>query len=352
MMKLYIRSAACISPQQTFGVAPFLAEIVTYDTPRLAAIEPDYKPFLDPKLSRRMSRIIKMGVAAAKDSLQQAGLAIPDAIITGTAYGCVEDTNIFLTRIIEQEEEMLPPTAFIQSTHNTVAAQIALMLQCHAYNNTFVHKSFSFESALMDAAMLFAENEASTILVGGIDEITDTNYAIFNRFDTYKKGAFTNTGLYAVNSPGTIAGDGAAFFVLSDEASGNDTARLDAFQTFYKPEDMEQHVLGFLSANAVQLNDIDLIVSGRNGDTPTDAPLIRLENGLFKNKPIAHYKHLCGEYPTSSSFALWLAAHIVKTGEIPPALADEQSPKPGIKRVLVCSHYQDKYWSLMLVSAC
>jgi 3-oxoacyl-[acyl-carrier-protein] synthase II len=344
-MKLYIRSTSAISPQQTFGDVPFLAETVIYNTPRLAAVEPDYKPFLDPKLSRRMSRVIKMGVAAAKDCLQQAGLALPDAIITGTAYGCVEDTNVFLTRIIEQEEEMLPPTAFIQSTHNTVAAQIALMLQCHAYNNTFVHKSFSFESALMDAAMLFAENEASTILVGGVDEITDANYAIFNRFDTYKKGDFTNTDLYQSNTPGTIAGEGAAFFVLSNKASASDIACLDAFSTFYKPVDIENDIVSFLSANAIQLEDIDLIISGKNGDAVTDAPLNHLEKGLFKNNRIAHYKHLCGEYPTASSFALWMAANVIKTGALHGSSA-------SVKKALICTHYQNKYWSLMLVSAC
>lgn len=343
-MKLYIRSASAISPQQTFGDVPFLAETVIYSTPRLAAIEPDYKPFLDPKLSRRMSRIIKMGVAAAKDSLQQADLDMPDAIITGTAYGCVEDTNVFLTRIIEQEEEMLPPTAFIQSTHNTVAAQIALMLQCHAYNNTFVHKSFSFESALMDATMLFAENEASTILIGGIDEITDANYTIFNRFDTYKKGDFTNTDLFSVNSPGTIAGEGAAFFVLANKVSGKDIACIDAFQTFYKPVDMEQNVLNFLFANAITLQEIDLVISGKNGDTVTDATLDQLEKGLFESNQIVHYKHLCGEYPTSSSFALWMAANVLKNG----ALAGNTS----VNKALICTHYQDKYWSLMLISAC
>ncbi len=47
---------------------------------------------------------------------------MPGAIITGTALGCLEDTVTFLTRMIELNEELLPPTAFIQSTHNTVAA--------------------------------------------------------------------------------------------------------------------------------------------------------------------------------------------------------------------------------------
>jgi 3-oxoacyl-[acyl-carrier-protein] synthase II len=166
-MKIFIRSAACISPQKTFNDDGFLTAIVEYKGNRLQAIEPDYKEFIDPKQARRMSRLIKMGVAAAKKCLDDGYVEMPGAIITGTALGCMEDTVTFLTRIVELNEEMLPPTAFIQSTHNTVAAQIALMLKCHSYNQTFVHKGVSFENALFDAIMLLKEQDADNILVGG-----------------------------------------------------------------------------------------------------------------------------------------------------------------------------------------
>ncbi|MDB5151264.1 MAG: hypothetical protein JWR54_15, partial [Mucilaginibacter sp.] len=114
-MKIYIRSSSCVSPQNTFGNDDFLSDIVEYTGTRLSAIEPDYKEFIDPRLIRRMSHIVKMGVAAAKDCLNQSNTEMPGAIITGTALGCIEDTVTFLTRIIELNEEMLPPTAFIQS---------------------------------------------------------------------------------------------------------------------------------------------------------------------------------------------------------------------------------------------
>ena len=38
--------------------------------------------------------------------------------------------------------------------------------------------------------------------------------------------------------------------------------------------------------------------------------------GLFENKTTINYKHLCGEYPTSTAFALWVAANIIKTGTV------------------------------------
>ena len=151
---MYIRGTGNISPQKTFGHLPFLTETVEYTGNRLPCIEPDYKEFIDAKQIRRMSRIIRIGVAAAMECLKEAGVKSPDAIVTGTAYGCLEDTGLFLTKMVEFREEFLTPTAFIQSTHNTIGAQIGLMLQCNNYNNTFVHRGFSFESALLDGMML------------------------------------------------------------------------------------------------------------------------------------------------------------------------------------------------------
>src|SRR5580692_8036446 len=130
-MSIYIQAISAISPQNTFGAHPFLAERVEYTGDRLTCKEPDYATIIDPKQIRRMSRIIRMGVATASACLKEVGISNPDAIVTGTAYGCLADTGVFLSAIIEQGEELLSPTAFIQSTHNTVGGQIALMLQCH-----------------------------------------------------------------------------------------------------------------------------------------------------------------------------------------------------------------------------
>ena len=165
------------------------------------------------------------------DCLQEAGVQIPGAIITGTAYGCLEDTGIFLSKMVSQQEEMLSPTAFIQSTHNTVGAQIALALQCHHYNNTFVHRGFSFESALLDSIMLLEENEAPDVLVGGLDEITDTSHRILSRMGLYKRNPPAGTAIFSSGSKGCIAGEGAAFFLLAKEPSSHDYAELSALST-------------------------------------------------------------------------------------------------------------------------
>ena len=260
---IYIRSAASITPRQS---EPGQSE------PRQGAPgqsapgqgEPDYRTLLDPKLLRRMSRIIRMGAAAALTCLREAGIATPDAIVTGTAYGCLEDTGLFLKSMIERNEAVLQPAAFIQSTHNTVGAQIALLLGCTGYNNTFVHRGFSFESALLDAVLLLADGEAETVLLGGVDEITETSRELLAGFGQYRR---------------RFAGEGAAFFLLTGQPSGvdlltgqpsrADLARLDGMDTFRKPKgtgETEQRLMSFLNSKGLAPADIDLIISGDTGE--------------------------------------------------------------------------------------
>lgn len=349
-MKVYIRSSACVSPQNTFNSAGFLTDIIESTGTRLKAIDPDYKQFIDPKQIRRMSHVIKMGIAAAKSCLAQAGVDMPGAIITGTAFGCMADTVTFLTRIVEQNEEMLPPTAFIQSTHNTVAAQIALLLECHNYNSTFVHKGISFESALFDAMMLLNEQEADNILVGGTEEMVDESFTVLTRLGLYKRWPLSNLQLYNTPTNGTIGGEGAAFVLLTGEESPENLAQLTGLKLLYKPKSIADGIVDFLKSHKLTIEDIDLIITGKNGDTKNDGIYKDLKDSIFKNKATANYKHLCGEYPTSTSFALWMASNIVKGGVVPEAVKEGDFELSSPKRVLIYNHYQGKYHSLMLVS--
>ncbi|MEO6316899.1 MAG: beta-ketoacyl synthase chain length factor [Chitinophagaceae bacterium] len=355
-MKTYIRATANISPQQTFGNAaaavPLLQEPVVQEGNRLRCAEPDYLRYIDAKFIRRMSRIIKMGTAAAMECLQHAGVQNPDAIVMGTAYGCLEDTGIFLKKMVEQNEEMLTPTAFIQSTHNTIGAQIALLLQCHNYNNTFVHRGFSFESALLDAVLLLEENAATTVLAGAADEITDYSHGILSRFGLYKKDPVTNISLFERPSKGTFAGEGAAFFLLSNLASEKNYAALDAFCTFYKPADTKTvvaEIQQFLKEQSLTAADIDLVITGKNGDITGDAVYHNVLNTIFNGVSSGTYKQLCGEYPTSTAFALWLAAALIKEKHCPPVVG---AAPEKLERILVYNHYQNIHHSLMLVSQC
>lgn len=353
-MKIYIYSCSAISPQPTFDKQWSNQIRKVFSSTRLMCIEPIYKNFIDSKMLRRMSRVIRLGVTAALDCLNNAKLEQPDAIIIGTAYGCLEDTSIFLTKMIENNEEMLTPTAFIQSTHNTVGSQIALMIKCHNYNNTFAHGGLSFESALFDAASILSEESITTVLVGGIDETTSQSYNILNRFGLYRRVNVSSENLFSTVEKGTISGEGATFFLLGNKIPLQPSVCLEKFTTFIKPEStlaVESEISSFLNSQSLHVNSIDLVIFGRNGNSKGDEIYSYLEESLFKDTKSCNYKHLCGEYPTSAAFALWLGTITLLTGKIP---FHDMYPyrNQHFKRVLIYNHDPLENHSLFLLTAC
>src|SRR5688572_30106632 len=109
-MAVFIKGVGNISPQNTLN-GQFLEDPIAHNGDYFSCIEPDYKSYINPALIRRMGRIIKMGVASASMCLEDAGVKMPDAIITGTGLGCIVDTDKFLSSIIENEEQFLTPTS-------------------------------------------------------------------------------------------------------------------------------------------------------------------------------------------------------------------------------------------------
>jgi 3-oxoacyl-(acyl-carrier-protein) synthase len=258
-----------------------------------------------------------------------------------------------MNSILENNESLTSPTAFIQSTFNTIGAQIALMLKNHNYNFTYVHRGFSFESALLDAMMQINNNEASDILVGGIDELTDTSFTVMQRMGFWKTKLADNAGLYNSNSKGSIAGEGSTFFLLSRQQSSQEDTRITGLRTFYKPsgkEDIEKRIAGFLNEQKLKVSDVDLVIMGNSGDYKLDEPYRSIQQSLFSGLPCVCFKHLCGEYQTASAFALWLGDYMMKKRKLPTAfLSDRIATNQVFSRILIYNHYRNINHSLMLL---
>jgi 3-oxoacyl-(acyl-carrier-protein) synthase len=269
--------------------------------------------------------------------------------------GCIEDTEKFLTSLYTNEEKLLNPTPFIQSTHNTVSAAIALMLKCNRYNNTYVHRGFSFESALLDGLMLLHEGSAARILVGGLDELTNHSFTITNRLGFWKRQPINSLSLLEHKSKGSLAGEGIAFFVLSHNKTEKAVARICAMKTFFNPgsfDETERRISGFVEETAGGMAHIDLVLLGMNGDTEMDETYNHLLKNLFNAVPGAYYKHLCGEYDTASSFALYLATALLKEQRVPEAIRLDARSLGEIKNILVYNHVRNTNHSMFILSAC
>ena len=150
-------------------------------------------------LRRRMSRVVKSGVAAGIESLLEFGARAPiDAIITATGLGCIADSEKFLDGLIAGDETMLNPTPFIQSTFNTVGAQIALLRGLHCYNTTYVHRWTSFENALTDAALRIGAGWSQAVLVGAFDETTPSVEKVLQRLRVAQEGRWGESSVFFV----------------------------------------------------------------------------------------------------------------------------------------------------------
>lgn len=157
----------------------------------------------DANMRRRMSRIVKMGVASALECLRSPegdDYIVPDAIITASALGCLADTEKFLSEMIARDENMLNPTAFIQSTYNTVGAQIALINRIRSYNMVYVHGGCSFDAALTDALMCVSEGR-SKVLLEAFDEITPSSRTLLERLGCFSEGSEGAVSFLVSDSP-------------------------------------------------------------------------------------------------------------------------------------------------------
>jgi len=352
-MAIYINGAGSISPQEKGSAFDALSLSTDYQGNRLRCVEPDYSQFMDVRQLRRMSRILKMGVTAGKMALSDAGVEIPDGIITGTGYGCLEDTGTFLSKMVENSETALNPTPFIQSTHNTIGSQIALMLQCQGYNQTYTQRAFSFENALLDATLELTVNPGKSLLVGGVDEVTDISHTIQRRFGIFRERSEHSLRLFGDEVDGTLNGEGASYFVLSGTKAGAGSVIMDSVATFYKPERKEllSGIKDFLESASLTTEDIDLLLMGKSGDCKLDRGAEEISSALFSSSGTGLFKHLTGEYPTASAFAFWLASRIILTGETPSTVLQRKtSRKPGT--VLIYNPYFGTHHTLILLKSC
>jgi 3-oxoacyl-(acyl-carrier-protein) synthase len=357
MTDIYIHGVGAVSPQPTLDNTSFLDEVRETDQGYLPCVEPDYKEYIPPRMARRMSRVIKMGVASARISLDDAGIEVPEAIITGTGLGCLQDTEKFLSGMIDNEEEMLNPTAFMQSTHNTIGAQIALLLKCYEYNYTYVNRGFSFENALQDGLLQLADGGCDNLLVGGFDEFTDNFYAITKRLGCWQENA-SSSDILTSQTAGAIPGEGSTFFVLSNKkqthSSHKPYAQLKGLSTVYRPEgigEVEQRLHRLLDRAELSLQDIDLVVTGANGDAESDRYYHDLQSDVLPSVRVAAFKHLCGEYHTASAFGLWLCAKMLKEQHVPERAKMQPFDLPRLNNVLLYNHYKGTNHSLVLVGS-
>jgi hypothetical protein len=343
----YIENSSCISPQQSYTQINLEELHIPMDS-KLTVAEPGYEG-IPTGILRRMGKAVRIAVGAAIPLFKRATV---DGVIIGTANGGMEDCIKFLNQIIEYNEGMLTPTNFVQSTPNAIAAQLGLMTKNKGYNITHVHRGHAFENALLDADMLLTENPGHSYLLGGVDEISTYNFNIEYLAGWYRNGTTADSNFYAPGKRGSIAGEGAAMFVVGNNRT-NALASVAGIHVFHSSDEkiVAHQLQQFLDKYLKEEERIDLLLSGENGDNRLLKYYETCEACMKTGTGIARFKHMMGEQPSVTALAVWLATYIFQGNAVPAHMFKYTGPTKNYKRILIYNNYKGLQHSIILMQA-
>ncbi len=347
-MAVYIESAEHISIQQPLSDTWF-DDPILYNSIYVRAVEPNYKEHLEPSQARRMGKILKRAIVTSRAAVKNSSISMPDAIISGTGLGCIENTEIFLEAMVRNGEELLQPTHFMQSTHNTISSLIGIDMKCHGYNNTYVHKGVSFESALLDAYLQFSEGRIKSALIGGYDEMTPSYFLLLSRIGYWRPNT---EGTMLKRGEEAFAGETSVSFMLNAEKTVQSICRIGGINILYKPsaKTLQNALTKLLQQNDCTLNDIDAIMVGINGNKNNDRVYEESASTLFPDKPLIGYKHIFGESYTASGLGIYTATTCLKKQHIPKhLLLNTEKEIVNPKRILFYNQIEEKNHSFILL---
>lgn len=322
----YVNSIAQVSCQKPLSDEWFDSPCF-YEEKYVRAQDPDTKGLIIPSEARRMSKILKRTVCTAITALNNSDVRQPDAIITGTGMGCMENSEKFLIDLSRFGEQCLKPTLFMQSTHNTISSLIAIILKCHGYNNTYSHKGISFESSLFDAWIQIKGGMIHNALVGAHDEVTPFMDLVMER--THPEYSFVSE--VSVST------------IVTNTESDKNICEVSDVKLLHRPDYSEL-------ANILSSEEDGVILLGVNGNSMNDAPYDNFVKALSFRPQILQYKNIFGDNFSASALAFYAAAIIIQRQQIPQHMlwnGDEVHAVDEIKGITILNHSDGAIWSLI-----
>lgn len=296
----------------------------SYEVNYARAQEPDTKGLILPAEARRMSKILKRTVCTSITALNRSDIALPQAIITGTGMGCMENSEKFLVDLCTYGENCLKPTLFMQSTHNTISSLVAIILKCHGYNNTYSHKGISFESALMDAWLQMRCGTLDNALVGSHDEVTPFMNLVLRH--THPEYGFVSEASMAA--------------VLTTSESPRNLCEVAEVRLLHRPDPAEV---------AEAIGHTQALMTGVNGNELNDAPYRSILALLNHSPLLLRYKNIFGDNFSASALGFHAAATLLSTGALPPALLmrQQQAPSAPVQEITLLNHCDGSAWAVV-----
>lgn len=307
------------------------------------------KEFIPMMKLRRMNNLSRMGLAAAKLAVADAGLETAGfaraevGVAIGTAFGPVQTSIEFLREYMEKGAALAPPQLFAESVANAPGSHIAIEHGFEGFNVTFTQRESSAMTALMFACGQMLKGDAKAALSGGVDEMNELLYAVLagigalaESSEEYDEAARP----FDARRNGMLAGEGAAALVLErpDALHGAPLAWISGFGIAKDvtattsdwgsdPGAAVRAMRAALDDAGITTSDVSAVWASANGSVSGDRVEARALAELFAAScpPVVATKGIFGEYAGGGAVHLASAVMALRDGQLPASVGFERA---------------------------
>ncbi|UCG78952.1 MAG: beta-ketoacyl-[acyl-carrier-protein] synthase family protein [Nitrospirota bacterium] len=339
-------------------------EISLFDTTRyrtniggeIAGFDP--VEYLGKKGLRTLDRSTKLVCSAARLALDDAGLDItPEnegsiGVSVGSTFGSLKSIAEFDREGITEGPRYVNPSYFPNTVLNSPASNISIRFGIKGFNTTVSTGFCASLDAIMYASDFIRLNRADAVLAGGVEELCNETFLIFNELGYLSS---SNEDSLSVDAPavngGLVLSEGSALCVLESEEhalkrSASILARVAGYGNSFDPSinnggqsglGLSRAIINALKEAGLDKNDIDLICCG----VTATKSMIRTEFDLItdmfgdQTKIRSIDPSIRGSFSASGAMALSYGIGLITGTDGNHPSVDTSSSDRNIHRVMV-----------------
>ena len=293
-------------------------------------------PWLGNKGVRVLDRGTRLLCVAAQMALSATGL-LQDAagegdpelgLVCGTLFGGVHSIATFDWSGLTEGPSYVSPMDFPNTVINAPAGQAAIKHKLRGVNSTICAGLASGLTAIQYAAEFLRFGRAHYLMAGGMEEVCDEAALGFNKLGLASRSGAARP--FATDRDGTVAGEGAALWMLETEETANARGAAAWFEIcgFGSTHDLRAEgasaaIEQALEESGIGPDDIACIIAGANGSQFWDAMEARALCNVFGEHlgsiPVSAPKAATGEtMGASGAFCAIAAGFALQKQEAPP----------------------------------
>lgn len=312
-----------------------------------AALLRDFEPsrYIDPLKLRRMDEVGRLALVVCRWAVEDARVAAgTDAVgmVLGSATAGLHSTVRHLAGLSTAGPAMVPALGFSNTVGNAAASLCAIELGLRGPNLTLALKQASGLAAVEVAVGMLREQRASAFVCGGVDDIEEHAFRVYNRFGVLSP---TNQGKeesrpFSVLRNGFVLGAGGHALVVEPASSAarrgvspygevlGVCSASSACRPHAWPEDPDglvRAMQGALADAGLAPAEVSVVFACANATRGLDLVEALALERVFgaRGVPVVAIKGATGECGASGAAALTAALLCLRRGVLPPTLGCE-----------------------------